>query len=132
MRAADSAGQPAGSEKVAERAQPFEDVDEYIASFPADVQQVLRTVQERIHEVVPGAEDRISYQIPTVMAGGHKVVHYSGWKKHISLYPAPEGDATYERAIAPYRSGKGTLKFPLDDVRYDLVAQTAALLAARQ
>jgi uncharacterized protein YdhG (YjbR/CyaY superfamily) len=44
----------------------------------------------------------------------------------VSLYPVPAGDAAFERAVAPYRSGRSTLRFPLSrPVPYDLIAETA-------
>ena len=108
----------------------FADVDAYIGSFPADVQQVLDTVRRTLHEAVPGAGERISYQIPTITVDGRSLVHFAGWKRHISLYPGPEGDADLDAALAPYRSGQGTLRFPLDQpMPLALIARVARCLA---
>ncbi|WP_241999299.1 hypothetical protein [Kribbella sp. VKM Ac-2569] len=43
----------------------FETVDEYIASFPAEVREVLDEVRRTIHAAVPDAGEKISYQMPT-------------------------------------------------------------------
>jgi uncharacterized protein YdhG (YjbR/CyaY superfamily) len=93
-------------------AQHFESVDDYISSFPADVQGVLQAVRDTIHATAPGAQESISYQIPTFSIGARPVVYLAGWKKHISLY-IPELDETLESQVAPYLSGQGTAKFPL-------------------
>ena len=108
-------------------------VDEYIASFPADVQAVLEEVRRTIHAVVPRAGEKISYQIPTITLDGKSLLYFSGWKEHISVYPIPPVDDALAAAIEPYRSGKGTLKFPLNDpIPYDLITRlTQAFLAAR-
>ncbi|MCU1643877.1 MAG: hypothetical protein JWN03_4152 [Nocardia sp.] len=107
-------------------------VDEYIADFPDAVQQVLQHVRETIRAALPDCTETISYQIPTMQVGSQAVMYFAGWKKHVSMYPVPEGDTAYARAIAPYQSGRGTLKFALDKpIPYDLIGRTATLLAER-
>ena len=110
-------------------AESFETVDAYISSFPDDVQQVLEDVRQALHAGAPGAAERISYQIPTLTLDGRSLVHFAGWKRHVSLYPGPEGDADLDRALAPYRSGRGTLRFPLSDpMPLDLIGRIARCL----
>jgi uncharacterized protein YdhG (YjbR/CyaY superfamily) len=108
--------------------QEFGSVEEYIGSFPADVQAILQQVRRAILDAVPGARETISYQIPTITLGGRPLLYFAGWKRHISVYPAPAGDEALERRLGPYRSAKSTLKFPLSQpVPYDLIAQVAEL-----
>ena len=92
----------------------FTTMDEYIASFPADTQKILEEIRATIKAAVPEAEEKISYQIPTFELDGRNLIHFAGWKKHVSLYPIPAGDEAFEKKIAQYIAGKGTLKFPLD------------------
>ena len=107
----------------------FATVDEYIASFPLDVQRTLEEVRAAIRAAVPGTEERISYGIPTFALNGRYVVYFSGWKRHISVYPIPDADAELERAIKPFRAGKGTLKFALDQpMPVDLIQRVARRL----
>jgi uncharacterized protein YdhG (YjbR/CyaY superfamily) len=104
-------------------------IDDYIASFPADVQAILQEVRRIIRNAVPAADETISYGIPTFTFDGRYLVYFAGWKRHISVYPVPTGDATFEREIDPFRAGKGTLKFPLDKpIPYDLIERVTALL----
>jgi uncharacterized protein YdhG (YjbR/CyaY superfamily) len=106
----------------------FASVDEYIGSFPADVQAILQQVRQTILDAVPAARETISYQMPTITLGGARLLYFAGWKRHISLYPAPAGDETFERRIGPYRAEKSTVKFPLSrPIPYDLVEQVARL-----
>lgn len=110
-------------------AQGFESIDQYIGTFPADVQQILQRVRSTIRDVLPEAVEAISYQIPTFKIDGKNVIHFAGWKKHISTYPVPEGDAKFQQRIEQYRGGRGTLKFPLaEPIPYDLITQVAELL----
>ncbi|MGW7685573.1 iron chaperone [Kribbella sp. NPDC054772] len=81
----------------------------------------------------PGAGEKISYQIPTITLDGTALVHFSGWKSHIALYPIPPADEPLTAALEPYRSGKGTLKFPLTQpIPYALITRiTHAFITAR-
>lgn len=93
---------------------PIKTIDAYIATFPKEVQALLEKVRATIKKAAPkAAEETISYQIPTFKLDGRYLVYFAGYKKHISVYPAPVGDAALKDALAPYAAGKGTLQFPL-------------------
>lgn len=64
---------------------------------------------------MPDAKERISYQIAAFERNGKNIIHFAGWKKHVSLYPVPAGNEAFEHQIKPYVSDKGTVKFPLDE-----------------
>lgn len=106
----------------------FASVDEYIGSFPADVQAILEDVRRTIRNAVPAAGETISYQMPTITLEGKPLLYFAGWKRHISLYPAPTGDEAFEQQLAPYKSAKSTVKFPLSKpIPYDLIERVATL-----
>jgi uncharacterized protein YdhG (YjbR/CyaY superfamily) len=111
----------------------FANVDEYIASFGDDVRPVLEAVRRTMREAAPGTEETISYGIPTLTLDGRYVIYFSGWKAHLSVYPIPSGDADLTAALAPYRHGAGTLRFPYSrPIPLDLIARvTARLLVQR-
>jgi uncharacterized protein YdhG (YjbR/CyaY superfamily) len=92
-------------------------VDEYIAGFPRSVQTVLKRVRTTIRKAVPGAEEAISYQMPTFKLNGRYVLYFAGWKQHYSLYPSTDPlVAAFKDDLAPYEvSGKGTIRFPLSE-----------------
>jgi uncharacterized protein YdhG (YjbR/CyaY superfamily) len=107
----------------------FATIDDYIASFPEDVQSVLQQVRRTIREAAPEAEETISYQIPAFKLNGKSFVHFAGWKRHISLYPIPDGNDAFQQRIAPYRAGKGTLRFPLQKpIPFDVIASVVGHL----
>ena len=110
----------------------FATIDDYIGSFPAQVQIILHEVRRTILDAVPGAEETISYHIPTITLGGRNVVHFAAWKNHIVLYPTPTGSQAFEREIAPYRAARSTVRFSLrKPIPYGLIEQMVALLVAR-
>jgi uncharacterized protein YdhG (YjbR/CyaY superfamily) len=93
----------------------FETVAEYIASFPPDVQEGLNDLRRLIYDVAPSVEEKISYKIPTYFLDGRTFVFFAGWKTHISLHAIPKLEEPLEREVAPYRSGKDTVRFPLGE-----------------
>ena len=97
-------------------------IDAYIAAFPPEVQAILEQIWETIRAVVPDAQETISYGIPTFTLHGRYLVYFAGYKKHISLYPAPMGVTEFQEAVSVYGAGKGTMKFPLDQpIPFDLI-----------
>ncbi|MBL7782098.1 MAG: DUF1801 domain-containing protein [Saprospiraceae bacterium] len=91
-----------------------ETIDQYIADFPAEVQQVLEEVRSTIRQMVPDARECISYGIPTFDMDKSHLVHFAGFKQHIGLYPTPTGMEAFKTDLAPYKQGKGSVQFPLD------------------
>ena len=111
----------------------YADIDAYVAALPTATAPVVAEIRRRIHEAVPDAGETISYDMPTFTRDGRSFVHVAGWAKHVSVYPVPEVDDALEAEVAPYRSGRSTLKLPLSqEIPYDLVARLAALLAAQE
>ena len=109
----------------------FKSVDDYIATFPEGVQAILQRVRSTIRKAVPGAEEVISYQIPTYRLHGGYAVYFAGWKQHYSLYPAPGRlVAAFKDDLAPYELSKGTIRFPLSQpVPAKLIERIAKFLA---
>lgn len=103
------------------------DIDEYIAAFPADIRQVLETVRQTIRDAAPDAKEIISYKMPAFKQHGI-LVYFAAWTKHIGLYPPISGDEALERAVAGYAGPKGNLQFPLNEpIPYDLIERIVKL-----
>ncbi len=97
------------------------DIDEYIAGFPDETQEILERVRETIQKSAPEAEETIQYQIPTFTLYG-TLVHFAGYKKHIGFYPTPSGIEKFKQELSDYDGAKGSVKFPLDTpIPYDLI-----------
>jgi uncharacterized protein YdhG (YjbR/CyaY superfamily) len=110
--------------------QTIQTIDEYIALFPAATQEILEKVRQLIQEVAPAAQETIKYQIPTFVLHGN-LISFGAYKNHIGLYPTPNGLDSFAQELAPYRSGKGTAQFPLDQpIPYDLIRKITAFRVA--
>ncbi|MBX2997757.1 MAG: DUF1801 domain-containing protein [Caldilineaceae bacterium] len=91
----------------------FTTIDEYIATFPTEIQTILQEIRAAIREVVPDAEEKISYQMPTFYLHGN-LVHFAAFKNHIGFYPTPTGIEAFQERLSQYKGAKGSVQFPLD------------------
>ena len=88
-------------------------IDEYIATFPADIQSILQKIRATIRKAAPQAEETINYQMPTFKLHGN-LVHFAAFKNHIGFYPTPSGIEKFKKDIEKYEWAKGSVQFPLD------------------
>ncbi len=88
-------------------------VDEYIQSFPKEIQAILEEVRQVIRSAAPQAEEGISYQMPAFKLNGI-LVYYAAFKDHISLFPTASGVEAFKDEVTGYQTSKGTIQFPLD------------------
>lgn len=91
----------------------YKSIDQYIGTFPEDVQKILKQVRQTIKEAAPDAEETINYQIPTFKLNGN-LVHFAAFNNHIGFYPAPSGLKAFKKELSDYKSSKGSVQFPLD------------------
>jgi uncharacterized protein YdhG (YjbR/CyaY superfamily) len=98
-------------------------IDEYIAGFPQDVQEILQKIRMTIREAAPEAKETISYQMPTFKFYGN-LVHFAAFQHHIGFYPIPTGIDAFKNELSQYKGGKGSVQFPLDKpIPYDLISR---------
>jgi uncharacterized protein YdhG (YjbR/CyaY superfamily) len=100
----------------------YKTIDEYIQTFPPEIQTILQKIRQTIHKAAPEAVEAIAYQMPTFRLNGKNLVHFAAFQKHIGFYPTPSGIESFAKELAPYGKSKGTIQFPLDKpIPYDLV-----------
>jgi uncharacterized protein YdhG (YjbR/CyaY superfamily) len=96
-------------------------VDEYIAQFPQDVQQILIKIRTLIKELAPEAVEKISYQIPGYYLHG-MLVWFAGHEHYIGFYPTGSGIEAFKEELSGYKWSKGAVQFPLDQpIPYELI-----------
>ncbi len=108
-------------------------VEEYLAGLPTNVRALVGQAMEAVKAVAPDAVPGISYRIVGFRVGGRALVYVGGWTRHISVYPVPDVDPAVDpdlaAAIARYRAGPGTLKFPVSEpLPVDVVRNVVRLL----
>jgi len=100
----------------------FKTMDEYIKTFPKDVQSILEKMRQTIREAAPEAVETISYQMPTFKLNGKNLVHFAAWKNHIGFYPTSSGTEAFKKELSRYKAAKGSVQFPIEKpIPYDLV-----------
>ncbi|HWP69043.1 MAG TPA: DUF1801 domain-containing protein [Rectinemataceae bacterium] len=99
------------------------DIDEYIQSFPPEVRKLLEDMRAVIRAAAPDAVEKMSYQMPAFTLNGI-LVHFAAFKHHIGFFPTSRGIEAFRQEAAPYISGKGTMRFPIDKpLPLDLVSR---------
>ena len=99
-------------------------IDDYIATFPPDIQEILQKIRATIAKAIPQAQEKISYRIPAFALAGD-VIYFAAFKKHIGVYP-PVRDAKLKKEVARYAGPKGNLQFPLaEPMPYALIGRLA-------
>lgn len=103
------------------------DVDAYIAKFPADVQAILNRLRGMVATAAPNAEESMSYGMPGYKLNGKPLVYYAGYARHIGLYATPAGHEAFAEELANYKQGKGSVQFPLNaEMPWDLIERIIA------
>ena len=106
-----------------ERKKGFKNIDEYILTFPKNIQTILQELRQTIRDAAPEAKEAISYQIPTFKLNGN-LVHFAAFKDHISFFPTSSGVKAFQKDLSIHETSKGTIRFPLDKpIPLDLVKQ---------
>jgi uncharacterized protein YdhG (YjbR/CyaY superfamily) len=88
-------------------------IDEYIASFPKEVQNILEQVRATIKKAAPEALEGIAYGMPALTLNG-PLVYFAAFKNHIGFYATPTGHEAFQKELSSYKQGKGSVQFPLD------------------
>ena len=91
----------------------FKTINEFIGSFPGDVQNILEKIRQTIQKAAPKAIETMSYGIPTFDLKGKHLVHFAAFKNHIGFYPTPTGIKKFKKEISSYTWAKGSVQFPL-------------------
>lgn len=99
----------------------YENIDEYIAQFPEEVQAALGRIRKIVKDLAPEAKEAISYGIPTFKLNGN-LVHFAAYEHHIGLYPGAAAIEHFQKDLAPYKVSKGTVQFKIGiHIPFDLI-----------
>jgi len=103
------------------------EVDKYIATFPQEVQEILKNIREIIKNEAPDAVEGFAYGMPSYKTHGKPLVYFAGYKSHIGFYATPSGHESFLKELAKYKQGKGSVQFPIDQpMPFDLIQQMVA------
>lgn len=104
----------------------FATIGEYVAAQDPAIQPRLSELYRTIVQAAPGAQERMSWQMPTFHLR-HNLVHFAAGKHHIGFYPGPDGVRCFQEELADYKTSKGAIQFPNGrELPLGLVAQITA------
>jgi len=115
--------------------QQYESVETYIAQAPKEVQPILLDIRKTIKDAVPSAVESIAYGMPAYKVNKKPVGYFAAFAHHIGFYATPHGNEAFQDRLAPYKQGKGSIQFPLDqpiplELIKDMVKYNAERLGA--
>jgi len=90
----------------------FNNTDEYIASFPGEIQAILLKLRVTIQRAAPGAEEVISYGMPAFKLN-KVLVYFAVNKEHIGFYPTASPIVAFKKELLNYKTSKGAIQFPI-------------------
>jgi len=102
----------------------YSSIDQYITEAPAEVKQILINIRNLISEKAPEAVSCIAYNMPAFKYNKKPLVYFAAFKNHIGFYALPSGNVAFQKELTKYKTGKGSIQFPLDqEIPYDLIGQ---------
>ena len=102
----------------------FGTIDEYIATFPRNVQDILEELRQTIRDSAPDSKEAISYQMPAFKLNGN-LVYFAAFKNHIGFYPTSSAISKFKKELSLYEVSKGTVRFPINEpIPFDLLRKT--------
>ena len=92
-----------------------QEIDAYLEGLDEPKRSTLKQLRETILEIVPDAEQGISYGLPAFRVQGKVVAGFAAFKNHLSYLPH-SGSVLPElgNEVAGYGGTKGSLHFPID------------------
>lgn len=104
----------------------FESIDDYIATFPNNIREILQNLRTAIRRSAPDAYEKISYHMPTFAQDGN-LVHFAAFKNHIGFYPTSRGIEAFKKELSGYEYSKGAIRFPINKpLPYALITRIVA------
>jgi uncharacterized protein YdhG (YjbR/CyaY superfamily) len=89
----------------------MQEVTKLIKRHPPMQAQVLLELREKVQQILPGAQEKIFYKMPSFEVSGVIVLSYEGFNQHNSIFPGTEAIKALERELAGYKTSKGTIQF---------------------
>ena len=101
----------------------YNNVDDYIQSFPVEVQQRMEKIRNLIKETAPDSIEVIAYSMPSYRMGKKPLVYFGAFTKHIGFYAISTVHARFKNKLSAFKQGKGSVQFPHnEDIPYEIIA----------
>lgn len=86
-------------------------IDEYLEKLGDDERNELLRIRRLVKQIVPEAEEAISYSMPAFKFKGKYLIAYAAFKDHLSLFPTPGPIEELKDKLGNFKLAKGTIQF---------------------
>jgi uncharacterized protein YdhG (YjbR/CyaY superfamily) len=91
---------------------------------------MLTKLRDIIRATAPGAVEGISYSMPAYKLNGKHLAFFAAYAGHIGFYATPSCHEAFAAELSTYKTGKGSVQFPLDSpLPLDLIRRMVAFRA---
>ena len=89
-------------------------IDEYLEGVDPAFRPELERIRALVAELVPSAEESISYRMPTLKYKNRALVYFTASKKHMSFFPSSWAIEEYKDRLADYTTSEHAIRFTLE------------------
>lgn len=88
-------------------------IEDYLEKVPAVHQERTKEMYHLLKNLLPEAQERLTYGMPTFYLY-ENLVHFAPMKKHLGFYPSPSPIVAFKEQLAPFKTSKGAIQFAYD------------------
>jgi len=90
-------------------------INSYINQFKGETKVQLENLYFYLKQLIPDADEQISYNMPCLKQNNKPVVYFAGYKKHIGFYPTPKPIEHFKELLVSYKTSKGAIQFNINE-----------------
>ena len=98
-----------------------ENIKEYISAQTEEAQPFLQKIYDVVRNAAPDATEKISQYMPTFWQTKN-LVQFAAHKNHVGFYPGDDAVTSFAERLAGYKTNKGCIHLPYDDIDSELIA----------
>lgn len=91
-------------------------IDGYLEEVEPSKRAELERIRSIAHKLLPGAEETITYGVPTIRYKGKSIIGFSAFKNHIGIYPFSSQVISEIDELKDYSTTKGAIQEKLDNL----------------
>jgi uncharacterized protein YdhG (YjbR/CyaY superfamily) len=89
-------------------------IDDYLSNVPEPHKSELERIRQIVKQVVPEAQETISYGMPAFKYKNKPLIYFAAFKNHMSIFPTSGPTEELKDKLKSYKTSKGTIQFTVD------------------
>jgi len=107
-------------------------IDEYLDGVDSERRAVLERIRALVKRLVPAAEEKMSYGMPTLTYRGRALVYFTAAKHHMSFFPSSWAIEELQDRLTMYKTTQHAIQFTLDRPLPDELITDLVLVHVRE